>query len=275
MKNSIYLCQSIIKISYQNMKQVRFEFEELPYDTLSQFGLTREMIEDLPMQTLEEISHGRHSPVLPIKVNDENGNTVTERSRFAFVRKENGEADVLFFPVLKKSPLEKYNEEQKKQLQSGKTILAYSVTADGRKTKVFVQIDTETNQVMSVPTQVIARNLQVLAEELKLSNAEIKVMQQGEPLTFVMEDEPVTVGIDLNEKNGIRFCQGDSRNGASRPKENGTNTPSAVTAVGSWTMTDVLTMYPKNSTPKNSGTNRKRVPNAMWAQDFTNNLQSL
>lgn len=88
MNNSIYLCQSIIKISYQNMKQVRFEFEELPYDTLSQFGLTQEMIEDLPMQTLEEISHGRHSPVLPIEVNDDNGNTVTERSRFAFVRKE-------------------------------------------------------------------------------------------------------------------------------------------------------------------------------------------
>ena len=87
------------------MKQVRFEFEELPYDTLSQFGLTQEMIEDLPMQTLEAISHGRHSPVLPIKVNDENGNTVTERSRFAFVRKENGEADVIFFPVLKKSGL--------------------------------------------------------------------------------------------------------------------------------------------------------------------------
>lgn len=64
MNNSIYLCQSIIKISYQNMKKVRFEFEELPYDTLSQFGLTQEMIEDLPMQTLEAISHGKHSPVL-------------------------------------------------------------------------------------------------------------------------------------------------------------------------------------------------------------------
>ena len=65
------------------MKQVRFEFEELPYETLSQFGLTREMIEDLPMHILEELSHGRHSPVLPIKVNDDNGNTVTDRSRFA------------------------------------------------------------------------------------------------------------------------------------------------------------------------------------------------
>ena len=112
------------------MKQVRFEFEELPYDTLSQFGLTQEMIEDLPMQTLEAISHGKHSPVLPIKVNDENGNTVTDRSRFAFVRKENGEADVIFFPVLKKSPLEKYNEEQKKQLQSGKTMLSEVVAGN-------------------------------------------------------------------------------------------------------------------------------------------------
>lgn len=126
-------------------------------------------------------------------------------------RKENGEADVVFYPVLKKSSLEKYSEEQQKQLRSGKVILADTVTADGRKTKAFVQIDTETNQVMSVPTQVIARNLQVMAEELKLSNAEIKVMQQGEPLTFVMQDEPVTVGISLHEKDGIRFCQGDAK----------------------------------------------------------------
>ena len=55
------------------MKQVRFEFEELPFKTLSQFGLTKEMIEDLPMQSLEDISHGRHSPILPIKITDENG----------------------------------------------------------------------------------------------------------------------------------------------------------------------------------------------------------
>lgn len=219
MNNSIYLCRSIIKLSYQSMKQVRFEFEELPYDTLSQFGLSQEMIEDLPMHALEEISHGRHSPVLPVKVNDENGNSVTDRSRFAFVRKESGEVDVVFYPVLKKSSLEKYSEEQQKQLRSGKVILADTVSADGRKTKVFVQIDIETNQVMSVPTPIIARNLQVLTEELKLSSAEIKVMQQGEPLTFVMEDEPVTVGISLHERDGIRFCQGDAKKWSEQTKK--------------------------------------------------------
>ena len=193
------------------MNKVRFEFEELPYETLSQFGLTREMVEDLPMNVLEDLSHGRHSPVLPIRIDDGNGNTIRERSRLAFIRKDNGEADVVFYPVLKKSPIDKYDERQQEQLRRGRVILADSVTAEGRRTKVFVQIDTGTNQVMSVPTQVIARNLQVLADELKLTAAEINVMQQGEPVTFVMGDEPVTVGISLNERDGIRLCRGDSQ----------------------------------------------------------------
>lgn len=169
---------------------------------------------------ISPISFFKNSSIMSLleTVNDENGNTVTDRSRFAFVRKENGEADVVFYPVLKKFSLEKYSEEQQKQLCSGKVILADTVTADGRKTKAFVQIDTETNQVMSVPTQVIARNLQVMAEELKLSNAEIKVMQQGEPLTFVMQDEPVTVGISLYEKDGIHFCQGDAKKWSEKTK---------------------------------------------------------
>ena len=200
------------------MKQVRFEFEELPYETLSQFGLTQEMIEDLPMHILEELSHGRHSPVLPIKVNDDNGNTVTDRSRFAFVRKENGEADVVFYPVLKKSSLEKYSEEQQKQLRSGKVILADTVTADGRKTKAFVQIDPGTNQVMSVPTPIIGRNLQVLAEELRLGAVEIKSMQHGDPLTLLVDDDTVTVGIDLTTPTGIRFCSGDGQKWKERDK---------------------------------------------------------
>ena len=55
-----------------NMKQVRFEENEVPYGTLARFGLTQPMIEDLPVWALEDIGQGRRSPVLPIKVvNDE------------------------------------------------------------------------------------------------------------------------------------------------------------------------------------------------------------
>ena len=193
------------------MKIARFEFDELPFQTLARFALTQEMIEDLPMHVLDELCEGRHSPVLPVRVSDENGETAESRTRLAFYRMENGQVDVLFYPALKSSPLERYDQEQQKQLLAGKAILADALSEDGRHTKVFVQIDPGTKQVMSVPTPIIGRNLQVLAEDLHLGTAEINGLQHGEPLTLVVDDEPVTVGIDLHSATGIRFCAGDEQ----------------------------------------------------------------
>ena len=50
------------------MKQVRFELEELPFSTLARFGLTQEMIEDLPMRVLEDLCKGRHPSVSATKM---------------------------------------------------------------------------------------------------------------------------------------------------------------------------------------------------------------
>ena len=37
--------------------KARIEEHEVPYETLAKYGLTREMIEDLPMHVLEEIEN--------------------------------------------------------------------------------------------------------------------------------------------------------------------------------------------------------------------------
>ena len=42
-----------------------FKEEEIPYGVLETFGLTREMVEDLPLRVLQQISNGRRSPVYP------------------------------------------------------------------------------------------------------------------------------------------------------------------------------------------------------------------
>lgn len=114
------------------MNTVRFELIELPYPTLARFGLTQEMIEDLPMRVLDEICDGRHSPVLPVRVRDEKGELIESRSRFALVRRDDSRPDVVFYPVLESSPLERYDEAQQKQLLDGKAIIADVETADGR-----------------------------------------------------------------------------------------------------------------------------------------------
>ena len=50
-----------------------FQESEIPYGTLERFGLTQEMIEDLPVDVLQNICNGRRSPVLPITVTTEAG----------------------------------------------------------------------------------------------------------------------------------------------------------------------------------------------------------
>lgn len=200
------------------MKKERFEFNELPYPALARFGLTREMVEDLPMRALEEIGQGGYSPVLPVRVTDENGEVIESRSRFAFIRMDSGAVDVVFYPALKSSPLEHYDEAQQKQLLGGKAIIADVEMADGRHSKAFVQIDEGTKQVMYVPTPIIARNLKVLAEVMHLGTVEVNGMQHGDPLTVVVDGEPVTVGIDLYAKTGIRFCAGDAQKWEEQPK---------------------------------------------------------
>lgn len=104
-----------------------------------------------------------------------------------------------------------YNEQVQNILKQGKAVVANVNIHDGNPIRAFVQIDGETNQVMAVPTPVIGRNLQVLSDELCLGGTELKSIQNGEALTFAVEDEPVTVGIDLKSDTGIRFanCDGE------------------------------------------------------------------
>lgn len=186
----------------------KFEENEIPFQTLEQFGLTQEMIEDLPMKVLEGIMSGRNTPLLPIQVTDEEGNTIRCKARLRVYRQENGKVDALFIPQLQHCNLEQYTPDEQERLLAGKAIVSNS--PDDGRTKCFVQIDAVTNQVMYVPTPVIGRNLRSVMENFQLAPAEIQLVQTGESLTIVDGNEPLTLGVDLNEETGIHMVIGDA-----------------------------------------------------------------
>ena len=188
----------------------QFEEKEIPYATLEQFGLTQEMIEDLPIDVLQQLYEGRPSPVLPVRVTLENGETVESRTRISLIRRQDGMADILFYPVLDELDLKSFSEAQQQKLMANKAIVDFKNKEDadqGRKS--FLQLDSETKQVLSVPTPVIGRNLQMIADNHHLVASEIQSLQNGEVLTFVSNKQQISLGIDLNSKSGIRFSSGD------------------------------------------------------------------
>ena len=194
------------------MTETRFTQPEVPYDTLAKFGLTQEMIEDLPGEVYNDILKGRRTPLLPISFIDDEGNEVLSRTRFMLVRKENRVVDVLFFPQLKASEISHFTSEERKALLKHQAIIAPMIDSNGNEIPAFHQIDPGTNQILSVPTPVIGRNLQAISDELNLTNGELTCLQKGMPISIVTSDDNMhTIGIDLNEKTGIRFTVGDEK----------------------------------------------------------------
>lgn len=193
------------------MNRNRFSDAEIPYKILRKFGLTQEMIGDLPTYALSQIADGYRSPVLPIEFTDEQGNAYKSRTRFSLYRTEDNRVDILFYPQLQQAQLEKFSDENRNKLQSDKAVIDKMTTADGKDIQAFLQIDKGTQQILYVPTPVIGRNLQVIADEFHLSNAELNCLSNGNPLTILTGDDTITVGVDLNESTGIRICAGDER----------------------------------------------------------------
>ncbi len=192
---------------------MQFTENEIPFQTLDRLGLTREMIEDLPVRVTNDILEGRRSPVLPIKVIDQEDKEVKSRSRFKLIRKEDGNVDALFYPEIEKADLSKFSEQERTLLEKGKCIIASVEDKNGSMVRSFVQIDQENQQVLSAPTQVIARNIQLIAEDIHLSDTEFNNLLNGEPVTFLRDedDEPITVGIDLLNRTGVRVTPGDAK----------------------------------------------------------------
>ena len=178
------------------MSRYKFKEDEVPYAILEQFGLTQEMIEDLPADVYTDILNGRLSPVLPISVKDKKGRPVSARARFKLVRDADDEADIVFHPRLVHCDLNLYTYEEQEALRSGKAIISHA--PDYEDAKCFVQIDSGTNQVIYVPTPVIGKR-------------EIQAIQDGDVVCINDEDEEVSIGIDLTEKSGLRLVLGDSQ----------------------------------------------------------------
>lgn len=185
-----------------------FKEEEIPYETLNEFGLTKNMLEDLPFHAMDPILKGRRSTLLPITYMSENQILVKDYCRIRLVR-ESGEVKVMFNPRYSEANLEQFDEKQRIELEKGNAIFAKLEDPEtGVVTAAFYQIDRETNSVLMVPSPLLGNNLKVLLEKFHLTNPEITCLRNGEPLVVYVENDPVTMGIDLTQEYGIRIIAG-------------------------------------------------------------------
>ncbi len=211
-----------------------FKEKDIPYEKLEKVGLTRQMIEDLPEDTQTRILSGQLSPVLPLSITADDGQEYEGRGRFSLYMRDDGEVGLKIHPVLK--PIgetmqvayldaetgrmgyreipaeERYSQDVIDRLKEGGVVPDYMYDAEGKRYKAFIQLDTETNEIIGVPSQQISHNLQKVSLELNLTSSEDICLQKGNLVSYTNDDdEMITVGLDLNSPTGVRFAIGDER----------------------------------------------------------------
>lgn len=101
-----------------------FKQEEIPYGILAKFGLTQEMIEDLPQNVIHRLLSSRTTPVLPIVTENIDGETILSYARISLIRLDDGSVDVYFIPKWVDEDLEEFSIDQQEQLKAGRVVKA-------------------------------------------------------------------------------------------------------------------------------------------------------
>lgn len=215
----MYFCLKFLISKYKIMDEKIFHREEYPFDILAEFGLSEEMIYDLPDFVHTIIEMGGKSPLLPIEIEQPFGVTRVY-AKFCLIETEDG-LDVLFAPKLKQVNLDAFSESEKKNLLEGKVIVTdiddverhEDGTEESHRIRAFVQLDKDTNDVVYSPTQIIGRNISAICAEYDLTGEDLQSFWKGNLVTVLTENEdgskePVTIGVDLFTDKGIIVVPG-------------------------------------------------------------------
>lgn len=184
----------------------QFSEQEIPYGKLQEYGLTHNMIEDLPQTALKQLLAGKPTPVLPIFTENQDGQKERSLARITLKRMEDGTVDIWLAPRWDFRDLKEYTESQQRNLQDGKVLIVD--TPD--KGLCFSQYDDVTNQVMSVPIGLIRQNLGILEREYNLPTKVAEDAAKCKIAEFDNDGTIATIGIDLEEPSGIRFAKGNA-----------------------------------------------------------------
>lgn len=185
----------------------RIEENEIPYEELGKFGLTQEMIDDLPEPIMNKLLGGMRTPLLPIEQVDEDGVIHKDFARIRLI-KEGEQVHPMFLPVKNKGNLEYFTGEEKEALERGKVL---KVILPSNSSWNYVQLDSSTNSIISVKSNLVDNNLSLLANNMGMDEDHILKLENGEVVTLENDNQMLSIGIDLNEETGILNVKGDAQ----------------------------------------------------------------
>lgn len=131
------------------------------------------MIDDLPEPIMNKLLGGMRTPLLPIEQVDGDGVIHKDFARIRLV-KEGEQVHPMFLPVKNQGNLEYFTGEQKEALKNGKVL---KVILPSNNSWNYVQLDSATNSIISVKSNLVDNNLSLLANNMGMDENYIQELE--------------------------------------------------------------------------------------------------
>ncbi len=174
---------------------------EIPFDDLREFGLTKNMISDLPECVKQRLLSGYATPVtLPITTINEEDKKILSHAKLSLVRQDDGSVDVMLWPYVDTSDVDEYSAYVQRNLPKGGVMIIQDN---------YAQYSNSIRQVISVPCDIIQKNIDVMTHKFEIVKEDYKKLIKGSVVEFDFHGHTCTIGIDLEYPIGVRITNGD------------------------------------------------------------------
>ena len=208
----------------ENQKKILFDIKQMPWEELKQMGLTEETFLDLPKDTIDRILTGNLSPVMKMNFVDAQGKPldIPENMKFSqdedgiiptkfrLVKDEKGDVHVHLYPKKNEVDLHvgetELSQADLARMKDQESVLTM-VRRNGKDEKCYIQLDTATNYLQITREQDI--KIPNAIGDVVIGDKQAQQIREGKPVELEVGDTKVTVGVDLNARNGFRIVEGD------------------------------------------------------------------
>jgi hypothetical protein len=177
---------------------------ELPYNLLNDIGIAKSAFLALPVSALDRLMTGRLSPLLRCNLKTDK-NDYDFLAKILFLKKD-GAVELKIFPVRKEIESEiSLSAKEIKRLKNGEVV--QKRINDDKRTYSFVQLDRETNNIISANINQVYIPQRI--NNVDLTKQQIDKLKNGEPIEVRNNDNTITVGVDLESPKGISIVNGN------------------------------------------------------------------
>ena len=176
-----------------------YSLQDVPFEKLERYGLTRLMIQDLPENVKQRLLMGYPTPALPFSTENNDGEKVSVYAQISLIHKDD-KVDFLFYPQRKSLDLTDFQNVNPAVLMKGKVI---------RNEHGYSQYNDTVEQMVTVPYGIVLHNIEIMQGLLGFSTQDRDKLLKGKVATFEYKESLFSLGIDLNERKCLRVSKGD------------------------------------------------------------------